>query len=107
MRNLRVFLFSLFIMTGFISAGCGQNPRLFAGGYSKDDEKGLNVYEFDNSSGKLQLISQADAGPNPTYFCFSKSKNLLYAANEVMQFKGSKGGGLTTLKYDPSKASFK
>lgn len=107
MKNLRIFLFSLLIITGSISTGCGQNPRLFAGGYTKGDEKGLNVYEFDNRSGKLELISQEDAGHNPTYFCFSRRKNLLYAANEVMQFKGKAGGGLTTLKYDPGKASFK
>ena len=107
MRNLRVFLLSFLIMTGFISTGCGENPRLFAGGFTSNDEKGLNVFEFDKRSGKLELISQSDAGPNPSYFCFSARNNLLYAANEVMQFKGRGGGGLTTLKYDPVKASFK
>jgi len=107
MKLLRSFLFSFFIMTGYISTGCGENPRLFAGGFTKDDEKGLNVFEFDNRSGKLKLLSQSDAGPNPAYFCFSKRHNLLYAANEVMEFKGNPGGGLTTLKYDPAKASFK
>jgi len=106
MKFLRSFLFSFFIMTGFISTGCGENPRLFAGGFTKDDEKGLNVFEFDNRSGKLKLLSQSDAGPNPAYFCFSQRHNLLYAANEVMEFKGNPGGGLTTLKYDPAKASF-
>ncbi len=106
MKFLRAFLFSFVIMTSFISTGCGENPRLFAGGFTKGDEKGLNVYEFDNRSGELTLLSQSDAGPNPAYFCFSTRHNLLYAANEVMEFKGKPGGGLTTLKYDPGKASF-
>lgn len=106
MKYLKSFLFSFFIMTCIISTGCAENPRLFAGGFTKDNEKGLNVYEFDNRSGKLNLLSQSDAGPNPAYLCFSSRNNLLYAANEVMEFKGKPGGGLTTLKYDPAKASF-
>ncbi|HOB85816.1 MAG TPA: lactonase family protein [Bacteroidales bacterium] len=99
-------LISFFMMMGIATTSCGENPRLFAGGFTKGDEKGLNIYEFDNRTGKLKLLSQSDAGPNPSYFCFSSRNDLLYAANEVMQFKGNQGGGLTTLKYDPVKASF-
>ncbi len=88
-------------MTEFTIAGCSRNPRIIAGGFTKGDEKGLNVFEFNPGSGELKLLSQSDAGPNPSYFCISSRNNLIYAANEVMEFKGKPGGGLTTLKYDP------
>lgn len=74
---------------------------LFAGGFTKDNEKGLALYEFDKK-GNLTLIAEADAGPNPSFFCFSEKHDLIYALNEVMEFKGKQGGGLTTLKYDPA-----
>jgi len=101
MRSFRLFLLSFLIMTEFTIAGCSRNPRIFAGGFTKSDEKGLNVYDFNTGSGELKLLSQSDAGPNPSYFCISSRRNLLYAANEVMEFMGKPGGGLTTLKYDP------
>ena len=52
------------------------------------------------------MISEADAGPNPSYFCISKKKNIIYAANEVMEFNGAKAGGVTALKYDPINGKF-
>ena len=105
MKSLKLVLLSFLIMTGFTTTSCSKNPRLYAGGFTKGDEKGLNVYELNRKTGGLTLLSQSDAGPNPSYFCFSSGKNLLYAANEVSEFKGSRGGGLTTLRYDPQTAS--
>ncbi len=61
-------------------------------------------YIFLNSDnkGNLDLIAETDAGPNPSYFCFSERHNLIYALNEVPEFMGSRGGGITTLYYDPA-----
>jgi hypothetical protein len=58
MKKYRLFLFLLLFFMVSVNTSCGQNPRLFAGGFTKDDEKGLNVYEFDNRSGRLKLLSQ-------------------------------------------------
>lgn len=104
MKN--TLLISIFIMMGIVTTGCSNNPRFFAGGFTKGDEMGMNVYELDSRRGSLTLISQADAGPNPSFFCYSPRKKLLYAANEVMEFKGQPGGGITTLRYDSGNASF-
>ena len=75
--------------------------KLVAGGFTEGNGKGLFFFEF-NRKGNLELISEADAGPNPSYFCFSERHDLIYALNEVPEFKGSKGGGITTLYYDPA-----
>ena len=69
-------------------------------------DKGLSSFDFNIGNGELKPVSQYDAGPNPSYFCYSK-KNLLYAANEVMKFNGSDGGGLTTLKLNEDGTSEK
>ena len=62
--------------------------------------EGINIYDFNLSNGTLNLVSKQEAGPNPSFFCFSGRKNLIYAANEVTQFNGKKGGGITTLEYN-------
>ncbi len=74
--------------------------RFFAGCYTKDSQKGFMIFDLDRDKGTFKLISSNDAGPNPSYFCLSKKGGFIYAANEVMKFKGIKGGGVTALKYD-------
>lgn len=87
-------------MTGLLTSGCGEKKRLVAGGFTEGEEKGLYLFDFSTKNGNLDLLTQADAGPNPSFFCFSADKKLIYAADEVMDFKGGKGGGITTLEYD-------
>jgi len=85
-------------------SGPAEAPILFAGGFTKDNEKGLFIFDFDKK-GNLTLLANADAGPSPVYFCFSERHNLIYALDEVMEFNGKPGGGITTLKYDPVKGA--
>ena len=98
----RALLLLLIISAIILScSGPAEAPILFAGGFTKDNEKGLFIFDFDKK-GNLALLAQADAGPSPSYFCFSERHNLIYALNEVMEFKGKPGGVITTLKYDPA-----
>ncbi len=98
-------MLSFLAMIGLTTCGCGENPKFFAGGYTKGEENGMFVYEMDKKSGAVKLLSQADAGPNPSYFSYSPENKLMYAANEVEMFLGQPGGGLTTLRYNDSDAS--
>jgi 6-phosphogluconolactonase len=82
-----------------------QPIRLFAGRYTDTGGKGLYLFDLNRESGTFKELSEAEAGPNPSYFCISKKKGLIYAANEVMEFNGVNGGGVTALKYDPEKGS--
>ena len=84
----------------FIFTACRENIRLVAGCYTETGEKGINVYDFKPAEGTLKFLSSANAGPNPSYFCFSGKRKLIYIINEVSRFNGTEGGGLTTLKYN-------
>ena len=95
-----------FIISCFLLTGCKQEYRLFVGGFAKTGEKGLTVFDFNSRNGDLKLISESDVGLNPAYFCYSGGKKLIYVLNEVMEFNGSFGGGLTTLKYDAKNGVF-
>jgi 6-phosphogluconolactonase len=99
-RNLS-FICLLILFAAIFNTSCTKNPRLFAGGFTKGDEKGLSVFEFNKRNGKLSLISENSIGENPSYFCYSDKNNLFYTINEVFEFNGEFGGGLTTFQYDP------
>lgn len=97
--------FQIIFFTVFSIMSCSQNNTshnivLFAGGYTDSGEKGLVLFSFNDSTGNIKKMSEHDAGPNPSYFCYSSRRNLLYAVNETDEFMGSEGGGLTTLRYD-------
>jgi 3-carboxymuconate cyclase len=100
-REILIF-YSILILIGLFSAGCKRSEKLLAGGFTEGNEKGLMQYELNTQNGNLSLISEIDAGANPTFFCFSKNGDFVYAINEVPEFSGLVAGGLTTLKYDPA-----
>jgi 6-phosphogluconolactonase len=102
--KIKIFIFCLLlILLGAFSSGCKKTERLLAGGFTEGNEKGLVLFEFNSGNGSLKLISETDAGANPSFFCFSKDRELIYSLNEVVDFKGFKASGLTTLKFNPKK----
>lgn len=84
----------------YSSSGSQENIRLIAGCNTQTGENGINVYDFNSVDGTLKKISVSNAGPNPSFFCFSGKSNLIYVANEVITFNGKAGGGITTIKYN-------
>lgn len=105
MKNPRFrYLLAAFIL--FISISCQSQPiHLFAGRYTETGGNGMFLLDLNREAGTFTLLSEADGGPSPSYFCISKKRNIVYAADEVMQFNGVDGGAVTALKYDPEKKS--
>ena len=100
------FFATVLFLIGFFFSGCKQDYRLLVGGYTKPGEKGMSVFGFNKKTGNLNLISHLDVGPDPSFFCYSEEKEMIYVINEVIEFNGSSGGGLTTLKYDHGSGLF-
>jgi len=97
----------LVILIGLVLTSCKKEYKLFVGGFTeKDGENGMSVFSFNGRSGDLKLISESDVGPSPSYFCFSEKNKMFYVLNEVMEFKGQFGGGLSTFKYDGTNNRF-
>lgn len=103
-RRLSILL--IFVLS-ILLVGCKQQvTRLLVGSFTKPGDKGLSIYNFDSSNGKLTPLSKADVGPNPAYFCYSEENKMLYVANEVMEFMGEFGGGLSSFKFNDEKGTF-
>jgi 6-phosphogluconolactonase len=95
----------IFVIATLIS--CKKEYTLIVGGFTKNEgEKGMSVFNFNSRNGDLKLLSESDVGPSPSYFCFSKKDSLFYVNNEVMQFRGNFGGGLSTFRFDPGTKEF-
>jgi 6-phosphogluconolactonase len=89
-----------------LSTSCDkQTSRLFCGSYNENGSNGFSIIDVSLQKGSFTKVSDSDAGPNPSYFVVYKKHGLVYAANEVMSFKGINGGGLTTLKYSEKTGS--
>jgi 6-phosphogluconolactonase len=99
MKRKILVLYSILTILVFSGTGCRKNERVLAGGFTEGNEKGMALFELNTQSGNLRMISETDAGADPTFFCFSRDDNYIYSVNEVMDFKGTATGGLTTLKY--------
>jgi len=55
----------------FSSSCNSQTIRLFTGKFTEAGEKGLYIFDLNREEGTLKLLSESDAGPNPSYFCIS------------------------------------
>jgi 6-phosphogluconolactonase len=98
-RNCTCIISTLFILTLLLSCN-NHHAKLVVGGYTKNGEKGISFFDFNENNGNLKLMSQSDVGPSPAYFCFSEKRRMLFALNSVPEFNGTPGGGITTLKYN-------
>ncbi len=72
--------------------------RLFSRYIYRKGGNGLFIFNLNREEGTFNLVSESDAGPNPSYLCISKKNGIIYASNEVRKFNGIKGGGVTALQ---------
>jgi len=106
MRKTLFPLVAAMLLSVAVLTSCNKPQRLFVGGFTeKDGEKAMTVFDF-TRNGRLKIAATADVGPNPSYFCIRRETGMFYVINEVMEFRGQPGGGLSTFRYNDVKASF-
>lgn len=80
------------------------SPVLFVGTYTEPEQshsEGIYVYRMDSSTGKLTFESVMKGVVNPSYLAIHPSRNFLYVVNEVQNFAGQAGGGVSAFSIDP------
>lgn len=100
MKKICLFVNSILLIMIFSGSSNSQPVRFFTGTYTEAGANGFFVFDLNRDEGTIKLVSESEAGPNPSYFCISGKNGLIYAANEVMKFNGTNAGGVTTLRYD-------
>jgi 6-phosphogluconolactonase len=75
---------------------------LYVGTYTngKTPSEGIYLLELDLASGKLTSKGAVAKLVDPSFLAIHPSRNFLYAVNELGQFNGKKGGGVSALAID-------
>jgi 6-phosphogluconolactonase len=83
--------------------------RLYVGTYThaKSPSEGIYLFEFDTTSGRLTPKGVAARLSDPSFLAIHPGRKLLYAVNELGEFQGRKGGGVSALAIDPDSGMLK
>ena len=84
------------------NAWSNQNRELtlYVGTYTSGKSEGIYVYRMDRATGALTRFSSIKS-VNPSFLTIDKSKRYLYAVNEVGEYAGKPGGGVSAFAIDP------
>lgn len=113
MKKLPTLLSLLLLLTSiFVKAQTNTKTYLFIGTYTGGKpDKGIYVYEFNSTTGKLTAVSNTENITNPSFITISPNGKFLYACTDTkMQNAGSvtafaingATGTLTLLNKQPS-----
>lgn len=84
-------------MKEYFFVGTYTEPILFGTG-EVFQGKGKGVYLCALEKEKIEIIRHMDCR-NPSFLCFDAEKKKIYAVNEMKEYKGEFGGGITQISY--------
>ncbi len=73
---------------------------LYVGTYTGPKSQGIYAFRFDPRTGALTPLGLAAQTVNPTFLALNPRRPLLYAVNEVDEFKGEASGGVSAFALD-------
>src|SRR3954470_685856 len=82
---------------------------LYVGTYTggKTPSEGIYQLELDLASGSLTSKGAVARLKDPSFLAIHPSRKFLYAVNELGEFNGKKGGGVSALAIDPATGGLK
>jgi 6-phosphogluconolactonase len=84
-------------MKQYFMLGSYTEPILFGTGEVFNGKgKGLSICSLEN--GEIEIISEISIR-NPSFLCIDEIKQKIYTVNEMKEYLGLEGGGLTQLSY--------
>lgn len=84
------------------AAKAAGNPMIvYVGTYTGPKSKGIYMMQFDPATGKLTEPEVAAEVKNPSFVTIHPNRRFLYAAGELDEFRGKKGGAVSAFTIDP------
>ena len=78
-----------------------KSIRMYAGTFTREgNTEGIYWYRFDPENGKLAFEGKVNAGPDPAYLALTSDHKYLFTVNEVHEYHGTKGGGVSAFAVD-------
>ncbi len=85
-------------MKHYFALGAYTEPIVFGTGeVFQGTGKGVAICAFEN--GQIELVSEL-AVRNASFVCVDEQHRRIYAVNEMKEYMGARGGGLTQISYD-------
>lgn len=78
--------------------------RLLAGTYTSRESEGIYGAAFDDARGLRGRFEPVARTANPSFVAVHPSGRFVYAVNELWEFEGRPGGGVTAFAVEPSTA---
>jgi 6-phosphogluconolactonase len=80
--------------------------RVYVGTYTpargENRSEGIYLLELDARSGKLGAPELAAKATDPSFLAIHPSRKFLYSVNELGEFRGHRGGGVSAFAIDPA-----
>ncbi len=85
-----------------VTANAADSSAFYAyvGTYTDKGSKGIYLYSFQPSTGKLDSVGLVAETPNPTFLAVHPNHKYLYAANEIGKYKGENSGSITAFRIE-------
>ncbi|HCG62526.1 MAG: hypothetical protein CVV48_14375 [Spirochaetae bacterium HGW-Spirochaetae-4] len=81
----------------YFALGSYTEPILFGTGeVFQGKGKGISICSLEN--GRIEVIREISVR-NPSFLCIDEPRHKIYAVNEMKEYLGAEGGGLTQLSY--------
>ena len=80
---------------------------VYVGTYTAGKSKGIYLYRLDLADGSLRHAGTTEGVVNPSYLTIDRARRRLFAVNEVDEFEGSKGGGVSAFDIDPKSGALR
>jgi 6-phosphogluconolactonase len=81
-------------------ADSSQKYLLFVGTYTKAESKGIYSFSYDAKSGEARNFELAAEAANPSFLAADPTQHILYAVNELTEYKGASSGAVTAFTID-------
>jgi 6-phosphogluconolactonase len=80
-----------------------NSVRVYTGTFTREGNKdGIYWYRFNPENGQLTFEGKKNAGPDPAFLTLTSDLKHLYTVNEVHEYQGTKGGGVSAFEVDPA-----
>lgn len=77
-----------------------QDSFLYIGTYTSGKSEGIYLYRMNTATGEFNRVNSFKS-INPSFLAIDRSKRFLYAVNEVGQYAGQSGGGVSAFAIEP------
>ena len=95
----------LLLLPTVVTSTLGRSVRvsgyiLYVGTYTIRGSKGIYAFRFDSGSGRLNPLGLQAKTENPSFFTVDSKRSLLYAVNEINDYRGTQSGSVCAYKVD-------